>query len=34
MPVALERVLVLDFHVAVPADEVDVEVIDGISNGA
>jgi hypothetical protein len=31
-PVALERVLVLDFLVAVPADDVDVEVVDGMSN--
>jgi hypothetical protein len=31
-PVALERVLLLDFLVAVPADEVDVEVIDTIAN--
>jgi hypothetical protein len=30
-PVALERVLVLDFLVAVPADEVDVEVIDTLA---
>jgi hypothetical protein len=32
-PVALERVLVLDFLVAVPADDVDVEVIDAMANG-
>lgn len=32
-PVALERVLVLDFFVAVPADEVDLEVIDAMANG-
>jgi len=31
-PVALERVLVLDFLVAVSADNVDVEVIDGLAN--
>lgn len=31
-PVALERVLLLDFLVAVPADDVDVEVIDALAN--
>jgi hypothetical protein len=31
-PVALERVLVLDFLVAVPADDVDVEVIDALAS--
>jgi hypothetical protein len=31
-PVALERVLVLDFLVAVPADDVDIEVIDAVAN--
>jgi hypothetical protein len=33
-PAALERVVLLDFGVSVPADDVDVEVIDGIANGA
>ncbi|HEV8280336.1 MAG TPA: hypothetical protein VGQ02_00635 [Candidatus Limnocylindrales bacterium] len=31
-PAALERVLVLGFHVAVPADDVDVEVIDTMAD--
>jgi hypothetical protein len=33
-PVALERVLLLDFLVAVPADEVDVEVIDTFADAS
>ena len=32
-PVALERVIVLDFLAAVPADDVDIEVIDAMANG-
>jgi hypothetical protein len=33
-PAALERVLVLGFHVAVPADDVDVEVLDTMAGPA
>lgn len=33
-PAALERVLVLGFHVAVPAEDVDVEVIDTMADAA